>query len=332
MKSLTEHIKRASLAVVALSSVVVIQGAYAAGTLANTDISNQAKVDYQVGGVIQTQIPSNTTTFKVDRKVNVTVGGGNTTDTVAGANATNTPPGIAVLFTVTNTGNGADTFNLVATNQAGDDFDVTAGSFKYYRDDGATVGTFDATDTLIVGGSLSLGTPDAVTNVFVVADIPTTPTNNQNAVVKLTATSTSTATGVGVVDDPTTVQVVIVNQSSNANDTFHIKSAQIAVTKSFTMISDPVLGISANAKAIPQAVVEYTITVTNNSTTTAASSLVVTDNFAATTTYVLGTISKTGGSAAAPTDANVVGNALSVTVGTLAASATATVKFRVTIN
>ena len=76
MNSLTAFIRRAALVAAALSSLVAVQDAVAAGTVANTTISNTATVNYTVGGVAQTPITSNTSTFLVDRKVNLNVTAG----------------------------------------------------------------------------------------------------------------------------------------------------------------------------------------------------------------------------------------------------------------
>ena len=46
---------------------------FAAGTASGTDVTNTATLSYSVGGVPQTDVPSNVTTFKVDNKVDVTV-------------------------------------------------------------------------------------------------------------------------------------------------------------------------------------------------------------------------------------------------------------------
>lgn len=352
MNSFTAHIKRATqkvgLVVVALSSVVTFQQAYAVGTAANTDITNQATVAYQVGGAAQPTVSSNTTTFKVDRKVNVVVAGGNTTNTFPGATTALSRPAVATLFTVTNTGNGTDTFDLTLggpVNQTGDDFDVTAASITYYDDNGTTPGVFDAGDTQIT--TLTLAADNPPHNVFLVADIPNTPTNNQNAVVKLTATSTSVATPAAQADNPLAVDIVIVNQSSNANDTYHIQTATLTVTKTAVVLADPINcpgGVGtcgANApKAIPGATVEYTIVVANTSTTAAASAVVLSDTIpaASNTAFVSGsmTLNSVVLSDGADVDAGTFTAAptpkVDITVGSLAASSNATATFRVTIN
>lgn len=328
MKSLAVHIKRVTLAVIALSSVGVMQGAFAVGTPSNTDITNTATVNYSVGAVAQTAVNSNIATFKVDRKVDLTVTAGSATSTNPGA--TNAP----VIYTVTNTGNGTDSFTLAGSNQAGDNFDVS--NIKIYQDNGTTPNVFDAGDTLIAA-PVSF-TADQSIKFFIVSDIPLAATNGQSSIVRLTATTTSTAT-VGA--DTAGVDVVFAdagnNGTENANNTYNISAATLAVVKSAALISDPVNN-TTNPKAIPGAVVEYTITVTNSGAA-AATAVTLTDSIPTNTTYVansmkLGAASLTdvadadGGST---TGAPVT--SITVNAGTVAAAGgTATVKFRVTVN
>jgi uncharacterized repeat protein (TIGR01451 family) len=319
--TIARRLKQASLALLMLSSLATLQNAYAAGTLADTQISNQATVNYSVEGVPQTAIPSNVATFRVDRVVDVDVEGGITTTTVPGARR-------GTLFTVTNTGNGTDTFNLGSTTTvnvaSGDDFDVT--SIAYYLDDtvNGTLGQYDLEDDLITA-SLTLA-PDVITNVFVVADTPLDRINDDDAIVRLTATSTSTATGAGVPDDPATVQVVIDTQSDNDTNTFTVETATLSVVKSSAVIEDPVNGPSANAKAIPGAIVEYTIIVTNNGSAT-ATGITLTDTLQTPeTAYVAGTLELNGSSAG-----TVTGSDISVPLPDLTSGATATVTFQIEI-
>jgi hypothetical protein len=84
--TIARHVKHASLALIALSCVGVLQGAYANGTPSGTNITNQATVDYSVGGVNQTTITSPTASFVVDTRIdfNVTELGGTATQTTPG--------------------------------------------------------------------------------------------------------------------------------------------------------------------------------------------------------------------------------------------------------
>ncbi|MGH8240125.1 MAG: hypothetical protein ACREXP_24355, partial [Steroidobacteraceae bacterium] len=99
--TIARHVKHASLALIALSSVGVLQGAYANGTPSGTTINNQATVDYSVGGVNQTQITSALASFVVDTRIDFNV-------QEVGTSATLTSPGqvnVVTTFQLTNTGN-----------------------------------------------------------------------------------------------------------------------------------------------------------------------------------------------------------------------------------
>lgn len=329
MKSFAAHLKRVSLAAVALSSWLMLPNVQAAGTTAGTDITNTATVNYSVSGVAQTALNSNTSTFKVDRKVNLTVAAGSATTTSPGSTA------VAVMYTVTNTGNGTDSFTFAGTNQTGDNFDVS--NIKVYQDNGATANAFDAGDTL-VSGPISFNADQSL-KFFIVSDIPLTATNSQSAIVQLTATTTSTVTAGA--DNPNAVDVVFADTGSDgkesANNTYNISSASLAVVKSAAVISDPINN-ATNPKAIPGAVIEYTITVTNSGAA-AAAAVVLTDNIPANTTYLASSMKLNAASLtdAADADGGATAGApvssISVNAGTVAASGgTATVKFRVTVN
>ena len=158
----------------------VSSGVFAAGTTPGTSISNQATLNYDVGGINQTPIDSDgdtgtvgiqTTDFVVDRKVDLTV--------VSNGNATVIPGSTdqAVPFTLTNVGN--DTHGYLLTTTAGlspaeDDFDMN--SVRIYVDNG-TIGVFDVADVLYAGGT-NVGdlAPDASIDLLVVSDTPATPT------------------------------------------------------------------------------------------------------------------------------------------------------------
>jgi uncharacterized repeat protein (TIGR01451 family) len=327
MKSFAAHLKRVSLAVVALSSVMMLQGVNAAGTAANTDISNTATVNFTVGGVAQTAINSNTSTFKVDRKVNLNVAAGSGTTTSPGSTA------VAVIYTVTNTGNDADNFTLTAANQAGDNFDVS--NIKIYKDNGDNV--FNVASDTLVSAAVAF-TADQSIKFFIVSDIPLTPSNGQSSIVKLTAATSYTATSGA---DTAAVDTVFADTGAdgteNANNTYTISSATLAVVKSAIVISDPINNVT-NPKAIPGAIIEYTIAVTNSGAA-AASAVTLTDSIPSNTAYVASSMKLNGAALTDAVDADggvTTGSpvaSVSVNAGTVAASGgTATVKFRVTVD
>jgi uncharacterized repeat protein (TIGR01451 family) len=328
--------------------------AMAAGTAAGSTITNTATVNYQVGTVAQTAINASNN-ITVDRRVTLTV-------VQLGTSTTSVSPGqtqAATTFTVTNTSNATLDLGLTAANLAtstaapngggNDAFDV--GAFTYYIDDGDNV--FDAGDTLVT--HLDEVAADAARVVHVVASIPAGATNGQKAAVSLTAqakeggtagtegavvTATAGANTAGmdtVLADTAGSDDAATDGRHSARDDYTVAAPVLTVTKISRVIQDPING-TTNPKMIPGATVEYCITVANAAAGATASSVVITDSLPTQTTYVSafgvfegGTVAGavcSGGTAtgtfASPT---VTGN-----LGTVAAGATETVYFRVTIN
>jgi uncharacterized repeat protein (TIGR01451 family) len=122
MQSFKQHSRRVALAVVALAFGGLAPSAFAAGTDTNfnTDISNQASVNYSVSGVAQTAIlssptgtgPALATTFKVDKKLMFITEETNATATTTGPGVN----GVVTVFRVTNNTNGPEDFQLNACN------------------------------------------------------------------------------------------------------------------------------------------------------------------------------------------------------------------------
>ena len=107
--------------VVVLIGLGFAQPCVAVGTIAGTDIDNTAVVSYEVAGTPQS-ITSDTVTLTVAEvlDVDVTLLSG-PVSVVSGASTQE------LLFVVTNTGNGTETFLLAINNAlSGDDFDPVA--------------------------------------------------------------------------------------------------------------------------------------------------------------------------------------------------------------
>jgi uncharacterized repeat protein (TIGR01451 family) len=295
--------------------------AHAAGTTAGTDVSNTATVNYSVGGVAQPQATSNTVTFEVDRRINLTVA-------EVGADYTDVSPGqqnALLTFDVTNTSNSTLDFRLGfahdATGTASpsgftpagtDNFDTA--NVTFYRDDGD--GVFDAGDTVVT--FLDEVAADATVRVFVESDIPAGQANASIAGGTLTAIAAqstnasgayvatagslaadATETNTGSTDDATFIDTVFGDTgAADGNtagdgqalddDAYYVVAATVAVNKSRTVVSDPING-TTNPKSIPGAVIEYCIHIANNGAA-AASTVVVSDAIPANTTYVAGSI------------------------------------------
>jgi len=267
-----------ALGAVFVCSTVFSTPAFALGTAADTDIDNFATVDYQVSGASQSPVTSNSTTFKVDQVVDLTVAEGDGAETAVVPNQQDA----VARFTVTNTGNAAQDFNLsvsnVATNPFGvpDDFDPTAFTIvvdvnnNNVYDVGVDTATFiDELGPDATGDEAT----DNVISVFVLADIPLGPTPGQGANIQLVATAleggaSGTEGNVQVASSgPNTdgLEVAISNATDSADDAYLVGAvAALAANKTSRVVSDPLGGAFPNAVAVPGAVVEYTITITNS--------------------------------------------------------------------
>jgi len=277
-----------------------VQGALAAGTASGTIVNNLATLNYSVGGVAQTAIGSSptgnstgagtATGFVVDNKVNLTVAESNSTVTSSSPGATNQ----ITTFSVTNTGNTAQGYNLAAANATGptvfgvaDDIDVTISAIFV---DANGNGVYDAGVDL--ASAISTLAPDASVAVFVLVTVPAGATNGQQAVVTLAATTTTTGTNTPVVatvgGDTAGVDIVFADPANVlsdpfaantardaigiAQDAYRVVSSVVTVTKTVAVLCDPLNGITS-PKNIPGAIVQYSIVVSNAAGTGASATL-----------------------------------------------------------
>lgn len=308
MKPIARPLARAGAALAALASIGIWQDAHAVGTAANTAINNTATVSYSVGGVSQTPIESSpagnsvpgagngtATSFVVDRLVDFTVA-------ELSGNATTVTPGQAnavTAFRLANTGNAPQGFALTATNDNGStvftNLDTTeVNNLRVFVDANDNDVYDPGVDLAITIDTLAADT-DVV--VFVVADVPVTVANGQFANVTLTARAAQPGTNGATLEaettgpeDPDAVDVVFgddAGDNSEASaDQYAVESAALTVAKVSAVVSDPVNGAN-DPRAIPLAVVEYALTVTNNGAV-AATGLQLADPLPANTTFVAG--------------------------------------------
>jgi uncharacterized repeat protein (TIGR01451 family) len=274
------------------------------GTTAGTVISNTATASYSVNGVNQTKT-SNTATFKVDRKVNLTLVDGQNGNTQVSIGQT----GAVLKYRLTNSTNGVQDFLLEATQGillGGDNFNVDVPNV-FVDSDGD--GEYDPTkDKLTFVNELAADTSIVI---FVVSDIPANQ-SAQLANITLTAQvaaggdASTTVPGAAllpsVVNDDQRVDVVFADTDTIPRDglasatlAYEIATRDVALTvvKSSTVVSDPVNGILA-PKALPGAVVQYCLIVNNATLLTAASGVNITDTIPDNTTYVPGSITVGG--------------------------------------
>jgi uncharacterized repeat protein (TIGR01451 family) len=175
-------VKAAIWAACAALTLLASGNASAAGTNAGTSVSNSFTLDYQVGGVAQTQISTAgaPTTFTVDRKVDATV------SAAAGATVSPGQTGAEIVLGVTNNGNDNVAFRLSLKDTAVDTFDIGTYAARYYADAGNdgifTPGVDDAgagTSYTLGAGTTSDVAPDATIWVVLSGDVPASAANGQ---------------------------------------------------------------------------------------------------------------------------------------------------------
>ena len=299
------------------------------------------------------------TSFLVDNKIDLSV------SEISGS-ATVVTPGMAnqvLAFTVANSGNAPEGYRLTVTEETGttlgfggtDNADFGLANLVVRVDDGDNV--YDAGD---VATSINSLNPSQSIMVFVLAN-PTVPLTNLNGDfvnVNLQAQAAVPGTNGGTLEVaspagnlPNVVEIMFVDAGNDAtesdSDQFAVVSAGLRITKAETVLDDPFA--SAIPRALPGSHVEYLITLENTSATTSADGVSLSDPVPANTTvrpaqYAGDDVAITGGLAATCTadaldgDADGCGinglGALTVStavLGNIAASATVTVRFQVTI-
>lgn len=261
----------------------------AAGTAAGTTISNTATVSYTRDGSPVTA-DSNTDTVRVAEILDVVVTRVSPVVTVdAGATREE------LVFTVTNTGNGDEAFQLLADSAGitGDDFDPNLSSPALYFDtDGS--GDLSAGDVAYVPGSNDpLLAADASVRVLVVNDIPAGTADGALGRSQLTArarTGTGPAGTSFAGEGDAGVDAVAGTTEADGVEygEYEVQTLRMAVVKSQT-VTDPFGG----TQPVPGARIRYRIEVTVSGGGTAASAS-FDDPIPANTTYVAGSLALNG--------------------------------------
>lgn len=300
-------------------------------TDAGTLVENIVEVSYEVDGnpqdvVDNTDVNGDGLIFKVDLAAIVTVAG------VSGASVAPNEDDKYLTFTVTNDSNNNVSDNTdgfadddayldivlsTADTEGTDEFDAT---LQIWVETNSIAG-LQTTDPDDAGPQVADTQTSVLDNVeeedeftvYVLGDVPGTPSDGDTDAVYLIATLHETdgaagTTGValtddaGTADDADAVDVVFgdgdgdaagnLDEDENGShtdfETFTVASADITVAKSSTVISDPFNGVGDGTtvfpKAIPGAIIEYCILVTNSGDS-AADSVAVSDAIPANTTY-----------------------------------------------
>jgi uncharacterized repeat protein (TIGR01451 family) len=373
MKLINQHMRRVRLAVVALG-VIGSSSVFAAGSDTNhgTDITNTASVNYSVSGVPQTVINSSptgnstpgagsgaATTFEVDKRIMFIAEETDGAATVTSPNLAN----VVTVFRVTNTTNGPQDFRLAASNPSSapqifsrdDDFDMSGFTIHVSAQACTSTMATPAFASEPATTFIAALPEDACRYVFVRATTPdaTLAINGEASTVMLTVSAAVAGTSgatleteSGVADVANAVDVVfaetgvangntVENGVSFAYDQYFVGT--LTVTKTAAVISDG-FSPAGQAKAIPGAVVQYTITVQNNGLVTSGAAL--TEVIPANTTYVPGSTTLNGvavsdNAGAMPFIGGAAINSPSAATGVITPGSTAAqravVTFRVTI-
>ncbi|MCH5373300.1 MAG: DUF11 domain-containing protein, partial [Planctomycetes bacterium] len=280
MKTVMERLGFLAKASVLVGLMVSGQQALAQDTQAGTTITNQATVSFSVNGISQADVPSNAYEFEVDRRVDFVVSVEDPTLETINPNQT----GLELRFLVTNEINDTLDFSLASRVLAAaepfgasDEYSATGEAMAAVTIEVAPGIVGSGSEDPVFGannGSIDNLGPGESIRVSIFADAPPTLPDAAIPALELSATAllsdgSALSDDTGVADDPGLVQNVFVNATDVLveADGFSVASAAVSAVKSSEVISDP-FG-SANPKAIPGAVVAYTIVVTNNGSATA---------------------------------------------------------------
>jgi uncharacterized repeat protein (TIGR01451 family) len=278
----------------AIFLISISASSLAAGTPAGTVIDNVAQVDFEIAGTPLSQ-NSNVSSITVQERIDVTVVLQSPPVQVAASDVNR-----AILFTVTNTGNGNEAFQLAINSIiGGDDFDPVPSAPPIYFDTDAS-GDFSVGDTAYVPGSNDpVLAADASIDVLLLNDIPGTVVDGDVGRSELTADSV-TGTGApgdvfpGQGDGGTDAVLGTTGGSGVATGEYIVGDVQINIQKAVSVLNQ-----FGGLEPIPGATLTYSVTVQVTNTGTATSSVFY-DPIPADTTYVPGSISL---NAAALTDA-----------------------------
>jgi uncharacterized repeat protein (TIGR01451 family) len=220
-----------ALAVLAsVAGLGFFSAAHATPPPAGTSIGNQASVTYTDSSGASRTVTSNTVQTVVQQVASLTL-------TANGAKTASVGSVVYYPHTLTNTGNGSDTFALSAVNAAGGGFNMTG--IALYADNGSGQPTGAAITST---GALASG---ATFKFIVAANVPNTATSGQTNGLTVTGTSTFTAAQTTTNTDTTTVTA----------------NAVISVTKA----------VSVATGAPGSGPYTYTLTYTNTGNSTATS-------------------------------------------------------------
>ncbi len=300
MKSSTQLLGAVSaFALVAMSSTPAL----AVGTTAGDTITNNVTVSFEVGGEEQTEV-TDSDTFTVDRVIDVDVN-------FTGATPVAVSPGqdqAVLAFDVTNLSNDVVDLDLstVLTNGVGANIEnitvyldangdgvlqqteIDAGAITFLDEVAADDGAGSETIAVLVVADI---TTDAVNgdvfDIVLVADAHEAGAAGLGTeIVGLDSTDANTAGEDTILADGNGGTGEDADNDGDFSDLgqFEVAGALVTVVKSSRIVSDPVNG-TTNPKAIPGAVIEYCIAVSNAAAAATATAVNVSDDLPADVTF-----------------------------------------------
>ena len=278
MRRLKDYI--AALAVGALLSST----AHGAGTPAGTSISNQASVSFVMAGV-PGSAQSNAAAFLVGEILDLNITTQTPTVSVSAGDTKR-----ALLFRLTNTGNGSEIFPLAIDDLvSGDDFDPQPATPAIYFDSDAS-GDLSAADVAYVPGTNDPTlAPDASVEVLLVSDIPPAAADGSVGRSRLlahaaTGTGSPGTTFPGQGSGGTDAVAGAKGGQAEALGQYTVGDVQVSLAKSVTVVD-----ATGGASPAPGARLNYQIVVNVTGSGT-AHGFVLTDPVPAGTAYAAGSL------------------------------------------
>ena len=288
---------KAALVGVAICALAAATPSMADGTPAGTVIENTATISFDLAGT-PTTLTSNTASVTVVERIDVSVSL-QTAQRLVTAGSSDQP----LLYTIVNTGNGTETFQL-SVNSAigGDDFDPVPSTTSIYFDTDSS-GDFNVGDVAYAPGSNDpILAADESIAVFILNDIPGTATNGQRGLSELIVTAATGSGSPGTVfagqgDGGVDAVVGATTATATLSGEYLVSDVLLTINKS-QLVSDPFGG----SEPVPGATITYTIVVEVTAGTATGS--VVRDEIPAFTTYVSNSLQLNSGALTDAVDAD----------------------------
>jgi len=286
-----------------VTALAAPQGAMAAGTPACTNIGNTATINFNVSGAPQLA-SSATNTIIVGNRVDVIV---TTTDASPGPSVVPNQANALLHYTITNNGNANQRYQLSAVDLATgsttsvfvgnvtvtDVVLVSAGTATTADGTGSALAT---TPTVTAGGTLNvtiratMAAPPLTNDTYDVfalravtlkVDGTTTETDSPSSTIDSSAGTCSAAVVLGDGAGTNDVGAGAKDGSHSARSAYHALLTTLTVNKSAAPYWDP-FNLFVSPKAIPGAIMQYTVSVTNSGGTSDATSVAITDTLTGT--------------------------------------------------